>query len=94
MTKVEGKNRGHKVMIYTLSTCGWCKKTKQLLKDLEVEYEYFDIDVVTGEEADRVREELRKHNPRMSAPTIVLDDGKEVIIGHDEERVRSVLDNG
>lgn len=94
MTKVEGKNRDRKVMIYTLSTCGWCKKTKKLLKDLEVEYEYFDIDNLTGEEGDRVREQMRKHNPRMSAPTIVIDDGKEVIIGFDEEKVRSCLKNG
>jgi glutaredoxin len=94
MTKVEGKNREHKVTIYTLSTCGWCKKTKNLLKDLEVEYEYFDIDDVSGEEGDRVREELRRHNPRMSAPTIVVDDGKDVIIGFDEEKVRSCLRNG
>ncbi len=94
MTKVEGKNREHKVKIYTLTTCGWCKKTKKLLKDLEVEYEYFDIDNVTGEEGDRVREELRKHNPRMSAPTLVIDDGKDVIIGFNEEEVRRILGNG
>ena len=94
MTKVEGKNREHKVTIYTLSTCGWCKKTKKLLKDLDVEYEYFDIDNISGEEGDRVREEMRKHNPRMSAPTIVVDDGKDVIVGFDEEKVRSCLSNG
>jgi glutaredoxin len=94
MTKVEGKNRDHKVTIFTLSTCGWCKKTKKLLKDLDVEYEYFDIDHLTGEEGDRVREEMRKYNPRMSAPTIVVDEGKDVIVGFDEEKVRSCLSNG
>jgi glutaredoxin len=94
MTKVEGKNREHKVTIYTLSTCGWCKKTKKLLNDLDVEYEYFDIDNLTGEESDKVREEMRKYNPRMSAPTIVVDEGKDVIIGFDEEKVRSCLGNG
>jgi glutaredoxin len=78
-------------MIFTLSTCGWCKKTKQLLKDLDVEYEYVDIDTISGEEREKVREELRKHNPRMSAPTVVIDDGKNVIIGFDEEEVREAL---
>jgi len=94
MQKVPGKNKTHKVKAFTLSTCGWCKKTKKLLKDLDVEYEYVDIDLVTGEEAEKVREELRKYNPRMSAPTLVVDDGKDVIIGFNEEEVRRCLENG
>ena len=28
---VTGKNKG-KVMLYALSTCGWCGKTKELLQ--------------------------------------------------------------
>ncbi len=91
MEKVPGSKKDHKVMIFTLTTCGWCKKTKKLLKDLDVEYEYVDIDLVHGEEREKVREELRKHNPRMCAPTIVIDDGKNVIVGFDEEEVREAL---
>lgn len=91
MQKVPGNNREHKVQVYTLSTCGWCKKTKALLKSLDVEYEYEDIDLLYGEEAERVRNEMRKYNPRISTPTLVIDDGKEVVIGHDEEKVRRVL---
>lgn len=91
MQKVPGNNREHKVKIYTLSTCGWCKKMKALLKSLDVEYEYVDIDLVQGEEAERVRNEMRKYNPRISAPTLVVDDGKEVVIGFDEEKVRRCL---
>jgi glutaredoxin len=91
MTMVSGKNREHKVKVYTLSTCGWCKKTKRLLQELEVEYEYFDIDVLSGEEGTKANEELRKYNPRMSAPTLVVDEGKDVIIGFNEEEVRRVL---
>ena len=88
MNKVQGKNREHKVKVYTLSTCGWCKKMKGLLETLGVEYEYVDIDLLSGEESARVREELKKYNPRASCPTLVVDDGKEVIIGFDEEKVR------
>ncbi|UCG71137.1 MAG: glutaredoxin family protein [Thermoplasmata archaeon] len=94
MTIVPGKNREHKVKAYTLSTCGWCKKMKRLLQELEVEYEYFDIDVLSGMEGTKADEELRRYNPRMSAPTLVIDDGKNVIIGFDEEEVRRVLGNG
>ncbi len=91
MEKVPGGKKDHKVMIFTLTTCGWCKKTKNLLKDLDVEYEYVDIDTLKGEEREKVRAELRKYNPRMSAPTVIIDDGKNVIVGYDEEEVREAL---
>jgi len=48
------------------------------------QYEYVDIDVVSGEEVKKVREELKKYNPSQNVPTIVIDDGKDVIIGYKE----------
>ncbi len=94
METVAGEKKDHKVMVYTLSTCGWCKKMKTLLTDLGVEFSYVDLDQVHGEEARHVREDLKKYNPRASAPTVVIDDGGEVIIGFDEEKVRRLLANG
>ncbi|UCE73959.1 MAG: glutaredoxin family protein [Methanomassiliicoccales archaeon] len=93
MQKVPGKKKDHKVVAFTISTCGWCNKMKKLLQDMEVEYEYANIDLLSGEELEQVREELRKYNPRMSAPTLVVDDGKEVIIGFKEDEVRRCLGN-
>jgi len=29
VVKVEGEKKEHNVFLYTLSTCGWCKKTKE-----------------------------------------------------------------
>ena len=40
---VDGKDAGH-VMLYALSTCGWCKKTKQLLRENNFKFEYLDVD--------------------------------------------------
>ena len=91
MEKVPGSKKDHKIAVFTLTTCGWCKKTKKLLKELDVEYEYVDIDLLKGEEREKVREKLRKYNPKMSAPTVVIDDGKNVIVGYDEEEVREAL---
>ena len=89
--KVSGKRKDHKVRIYSLSTCGWCKKTKELLKSLDVEYEYIDVDTLSGDELSEVRDEVRKYNPRQSYPTIVIDGGKKVIIGHKDEEIIEVL---
>ena len=94
MVKVPGINSAHKVTIYTLSTCGWCKKVKALLKALGVDYEYIDLDLLSGDERESAREELRQYNPRISTPTMVIDDGKEVIIGFKEDEVRRCLSNG
>ena len=38
--KVPGRNNKHKILVYAISTCGWCKRARQFLKDNNVEYEY------------------------------------------------------
>jgi len=94
MPVVPGKKRTHKVKMFTLSTCGWCKKTKALMQEMDCEYEYVDIDVVSGEEGKKVREELKKYNPSQNVPTIVIDNGKTVIIGFKEDKIKEVLSDG
>ncbi|MEM3396252.1 MAG: glutaredoxin family protein [Thermoplasmata archaeon] len=88
-TKVPGKNCG-KVLIYALSTCGWCKKTKQFLKDNGVEYSYVDVDLLQGEEREKVVREVEKWNPSLSFPTIVINDAA-CIVGFDEKKLREQL---
>ena len=88
---VAGKNKKHKVQVFTLSTCGWCKKTKELLQDLDVEYRYVDVDTLSEQDLDEAREQLRKYNPRMSYPTVIVDGGKQVIIGYNDDQLRMVL---
>ena len=35
-----------RLLVYALSTCVWCKLTKQFLNDNNVEYEYVDVDLL------------------------------------------------
>jgi len=91
-TRVPGKKKNHKIKIFTLSTCGWCKKTKQLLKDLELEYEYLDMDNISGGTLESARNELKKYNPSCSYPTLVIDGGKEVIVGFKEEEIKKTVE--
>ena len=51
---VSGK-KGGTIMLYALSTCGWCAKTKRLLDDLGVEYHYEYVDHLQGEEREKAR---------------------------------------
>jgi len=90
VTHVEGSNKKHKVILYALSTCGWCKRTKRLLNDLGVEYDYIDVDLLHGEERHRVREEVTRWNPMCSFPTIVIDK-ERCIAGFQEDEIREVV---
>ncbi len=87
---VEGKNKKHKVHIFTLSTCGWCKKTKALLKELDCEYSYVDMDLLEDGESDKVKKEMQKWNPAKTFPTIVVND-KHCIVGYDPDKIKGLL---
>jgi len=89
--EVEGKNCSHHVKIYTLSTCGWCRKLKNLLKSLDVKYEYVDVDLLTGEAKEKIRAEVKEFNPLASFPTLVIDHGEHVIVGFQEVQVKEVF---
>ncbi len=86
---VPGRNVGH-IMLYALSTCGWCKKTKELLDELGVEYYYEFVDQATGEKNKELRQAVEKWNPRCSFPTLVIDN-QRCIIGFQEKEIRKLV---
>ena len=86
---VEGANRG-RVRLFTLSTCIWCKKTKALLKELDIGYEYIDVDTLDDADRARALEELRRFNPQCSFPSLVLND-EMCIVGFKEAEIKEAL---
>jgi glutaredoxin-like protein NrdH len=74
---VPGKKVGH-IMLYALSTCGWCSKTKKLLDDLE------------GEDRMSATAEVERWNPRRSFPTLIIDD-TTCIIGFKEDEIKKAI---
>jgi glutaredoxin-like protein NrdH len=79
------------IMLFTLSTCIWCRKTKALLQELGVAYEYVDVDLLEGVDKEEAMKEMGRHNPSTSFPTIVVGGGASVILGFDEERIRGLV---
>lgn len=77
------------IKIYTLSTCSHCKATKKFLGECGIQFEFTDVDLLSGEERQRILEEVRKFNPKCSFPTIVI--GERVIVGHKEDEIREAL---
>jgi len=88
-THKPGRNKQHRVMLFALSTCGWCRKTKELLDASGVEYDFVDVDQCVGDERSEVAGRVRELNPRGSFPTIQVDD--QVVVGFDEDRLRELL---
>jgi glutaredoxin-like protein NrdH len=86
---VSGIDRG-KVVMYGLSTCVWCRKTRKLLTELGVDFDYIYVDKLEGPEEDQIVEEVRIFNPSISFPTTVIN-GEKAIVGFKEKEIREAL---
>ena len=86
---VPGKKSRH-IMLYALSMCSWCKKTRQLLEDLGVEYDYEYVDYLQGDEKEKALQDVTGWNPSCSFPTMVVDNEK-CIVGYKEDEIREAL---
>ena len=89
--QVSGIKKGE-VFLFALSTCGWCRKTKDLLDELGVEYSYIDVDLLDVEIRNEVLEEMSRWNERRSFPTLVINNTG--IVGFQEDKVREALGSG
>lgn len=79
-----------KIKLYTLSTCSHCNRTKRFFRENDIDMEFTDVDLLKGEERERVMEEVRKLNPDCSFPTICINE--VIVVGFNEEKLRKVLD--
>jgi glutaredoxin len=85
---VAGKDKG-KVTLYALSTCIWCKKTKELLSSLGVDFNYIYVDLLKGDDRSKIIDEVKQYNPSCSFPTLVI--GDKCIVGFLEKEIREAL---
>ena len=90
-SKVQGKKNTHKVVIYALSTCVWCKMTKQFLKDNDIEFEYIDVDLCEPEEKEQIHQQIQSKGGSLNYPTTVVDD-KKAITGFRKDKLKEALE--
>jgi glutaredoxin-like protein NrdH len=88
--KVSGTKKNHKVSVYTLSTCVWCKMTKQYLNENGVEYEYVDVDLLDDNDKSIVHSTIISKGGALSYPTTIIDD-KTVITGYRKDLLKEDL---
>lgn len=89
MNFIEGENRAD-IVVYALSTCGWCRKTKEYLKKNNVAFNFIDVDMCDPAERKEIDAVLKKWNPKGSFPTVVINDSV-CIIGFDEDKLAEEL---
>ena len=89
-SKVPGNKNRHKVILFAISTCAWCKLVKQFLNDNQVEYNYIDIDLAKEEEKEQIRKIIRDMGGPLSFPTTIIDD-KILITGFRKDQIKGAL---
>lgn len=91
-TVVKGKDKGS-IVLYALSTCIHCKKTKELLNELGVAYRYIFVDLLPEDEMNKIYDDMKKYNPAGSFPTLVIGEGT-VIVGSRLDEIREAVLRG
>ena len=89
VVKVQGGNKNHKVFMYALSTCVWCKRTKQFLKDNDIDHEYVDVDLERGEERKKIERELASRECYVY-PALLID-GRRLVKGFSVGEIKEAL---
>jgi glutaredoxin-like protein NrdH len=87
---VPGSRNRHHVLFYGLSTCIWCKRTRQFLESNDVAFDVVYVDLLQGAEREAVVEQVRRWNPSVSFPTLVIDN-RRCIIGYRPEEIQEAL---
>jgi len=72
------------VKVYSTSTCPWCIRAKQFLKENNIVFQ--DVDVSANKQA---ADEMMQKTGQMGVP--VIDIEGEIIVGFDKERIKLAL---
>ena len=88
--QVEGEKMDRRIFIYALSTCGWCKLTKQFMGDLGFAFEYINVDTASSEDRREIVSFFKERNIPLGFPVTIIDD-EIVISGYKPDKFKEVL---
>jgi len=77
------------VRLFALSTCPYCRMTREYLDENDVEYELTEVDHLDGEEKQAAVAEVKELSGGTSFPVIIIDD--EVIVGFNKRAIKEHL---
>lgn len=73
------------IKLYSLTTCFWCDKVKELLEEKGVKYSLIEVDTLAGDEQAEVIAEIDRLTGQRAFPITVIED--KVILGFDEKEI-------
>lgn len=76
------------VSMYTLSTCPWCRKTKNFFKEHNVPFDYIDYDLADEATQSRIIQELDA-NGANGFPYVKIDD--DIVVGYNPTLYEKLL---
>jgi len=77
------------VQIFSLSTCYHCKALQKLLDKYNVPYESVDVDLLEGEDREKIMDQIKVLNPAGTFPTTII--GDRVVGGHQPRKIMDIL---
>ena len=83
----EGDNNPYDICVYALSTCGFCKRGINFLRENKFKFRYLYVDLIGQDLRLRTKKELSdKYNERIGFPFVVINDGEKILVGFKEEK--------
>jgi len=79
------------VHLYALSTCPYCRKAKQFLKEHQVDFSFTDVDLAVGEERKQAVDKVLELTGGRDFPVLVVD-GAQVCVGYNPDRYKEILE--
>ncbi len=80
-----------KILVFSLTTCPYCKAVRRFLKEHNADFLYIEVDDLSDDDYAQAMEIVIKHNPKKSFPTIVFGKTGEAVIGLEKEHLAEAL---
>jgi len=77
------------VFLYALSTCPWCRKAKQWFTDMNVPFQFVDVDLLKGADQDAAADKAHELSGARRYPVVVING--EVVVGYNTDRYLQLL---
>ena len=85
-THEEGQKRDRKIIVYALSTCGFCRRGLAFLRENSFQFDFVYMDQISFELKGTIKDALaEKFKERVAFPFVVIDDS-DFIVGFNEEK--------
>lgn len=81
---MQTKNTQKQVLVYKTSSCPWCHRTIEFLREHKIPFKEIDVS-----EDEKAAEEMIEKSGQYGVP--VIDINGEIIIGYDQEALKKAL---